>query len=86
MKHRPDCPLLRAVKCAVPIECEHGYDVCPQCDPCTCQDGTIEITEEKDLWAFVGTPRQASNVFDDLFEYGAVLNRGEIVIKEEVDG
>ncbi len=21
------------------IECEHGYDVCPECDPCTCGKG-----------------------------------------------
>lgn len=22
--------------CPVGIECDHGYDVCPVCDPCTC--------------------------------------------------
>jgi hypothetical protein len=31
-----DCPLYKAVNCGTPIECEHGYDVCPICDPCTC--------------------------------------------------
>jgi hypothetical protein len=35
--HKPDCPFLRAQVCSVGIECDHGYDVCPTCDPCTCQ-------------------------------------------------
>lgn len=33
---KPQCPMHRAMTCAVAIECEHGYDVCPKCDPCTC--------------------------------------------------
>lgn len=37
--HKTDCLFFRAVACAVAIECEHGYDVCPQCDPCTCGKG-----------------------------------------------
>ena len=35
-KHKPECRFLLAATCAVPIECEHGYDVCPKCDPCEC--------------------------------------------------
>lgn len=35
-RHMPDCPLRRAIECTTPIECDHGYDVCPKCDPCTC--------------------------------------------------
>ena len=34
--HKNDCRFRIAVLCAVGIECEHGYDVCPQCDACTC--------------------------------------------------
>ncbi len=34
--HAPDCPFYRAANCPVGIECDHGYDVCPICDPCTC--------------------------------------------------
>lgn len=34
--HQPQCRFRRAVICSVGIECEHGYDVCPACDPCTC--------------------------------------------------
>lgn len=34
--HERGCPHLVAATCAVPIECEHGRDVCPTCDPCTC--------------------------------------------------
>jgi hypothetical protein len=34
--HWPGCKWVRAVTCAVPIPCEHGFDACPQCDPCDC--------------------------------------------------
>ena len=34
--HDRTCLYARAVRCRVAIECEHGYDVCPTCDPCTC--------------------------------------------------
>lgn len=37
--HAEDCKLRRSATCAVPIACEHGYDVCPICDPCTCAVG-----------------------------------------------
>jgi len=36
--HKPDCKYLRAVSGSVAIECDHGFDVCPTCDPCTCHD------------------------------------------------
>lgn len=35
--HDEGCPYRRAVTCAAAIECEHGYNVCPRCDPCTCE-------------------------------------------------
>lgn len=34
--HKPTCRFRLAETCAIPVECEHGYDVCPECDPCTC--------------------------------------------------
>lgn len=34
--HRRRCLCARAVRARVGIECPHGYDVCPACDPCTC--------------------------------------------------
>lgn len=34
--HQEDCRFRRSVTCPVVIACEHGYDVCPMCDPCTC--------------------------------------------------
>jgi hypothetical protein len=40
--HRPGCRWLRARLCAVGIECEHGFDVCPQCDPCDCGESYQE--------------------------------------------
>ena len=36
--HADGCAYRRAVTCPAAIECEHGYDVCPTCDPCTCND------------------------------------------------
>jgi hypothetical protein len=40
--HVEDCRFRRAITCAVPIECDHGRDVCPVCDPCTCPDDEAE--------------------------------------------
>jgi hypothetical protein len=34
--HDKTCRHRVALTCAVSIVCEHGYDVCPECDPCTC--------------------------------------------------
>jgi hypothetical protein len=30
------CKYRVAAASSVAIECDHGYDVCPLCDPCTC--------------------------------------------------
>jgi len=36
-QHAEDCKFRKALTCAIGIECEeHGRDVCPVCDPCTC--------------------------------------------------
>jgi hypothetical protein len=35
--HLEGCLYLAAMRCPVGIECQHGYDVCPTCDPCTCE-------------------------------------------------
>lgn len=35
-RHKQGCQTLWAATCRVAIECEHGYDVCPICDRCTC--------------------------------------------------
>ncbi len=34
--HVESCRFRISATCAVGIECEHGRDVCPTCDPCTC--------------------------------------------------
>ena len=36
--HAETCPRRTAATCAVGIECAHGYDVCPVCDPCNCKE------------------------------------------------
>lgn len=44
--HAATCQQRRAALCAVPIACdEHGHDVCPICDPCTCGQGTVFTAE-----------------------------------------
>lgn len=35
--HKDGCKFRLASTCAVPFECEHGFDACPTCDPCTCK-------------------------------------------------
>lgn len=40
-QHKPGCKFREAVTCAVGIECPHGYDVCPKCDPCTCEEEEV---------------------------------------------
>ena len=45
-EHDLDCPFWRAYNGNVGIECDHGYDVCPICDPCACLDGLVLILEE----------------------------------------
>lgn len=35
-RHEPGCKLAAAMRGTMLVECEHGYDVCPKCDPCTC--------------------------------------------------
>jgi hypothetical protein len=34
--HTEECRYRISLECKVAIECKHGYDVCPKCDPCTC--------------------------------------------------
>lgn len=36
----PKCRFRVSATCPVPVECDHGYDVCPECDPCTCATAT----------------------------------------------
>lgn len=37
-EHGPKCAYRLAAAGPVGIECEHGYDTCPICDPCTCKN------------------------------------------------
>ena len=46
-QHVKDCKFRAAATCAVGVECEHGRDVCPICDPCTCTDPTLTSQKEK---------------------------------------
>ena len=41
-KHAPNCKFGKAMR-GIAIECEHGYDVCPVCDPCCCEKEIIGI-------------------------------------------
>jgi hypothetical protein len=35
-QHDAKCRFRISMLCPIGIACEHGYDVCPKCDPCTC--------------------------------------------------
>jgi len=35
--HLDGCQFRLAATCSIPVECDHGFDVCPTCDPCTCE-------------------------------------------------
>lgn len=35
-EHEEACKYRRAAACDIPIACDHGFDVCRACDPCTC--------------------------------------------------
>lgn len=37
-EHEPECRYRISLLCPVGIECEHGFDVCLICDPCTCKE------------------------------------------------
>lgn len=45
--HKPDCLFRKAATCSVGIECEHGYDVCPKCDPCFCGEKNGSTSENE---------------------------------------
>lgn len=34
--HEDGCRLRISMECPVGVACDHGYDVCPICDKCTC--------------------------------------------------
>jgi hypothetical protein len=36
--HARYCRFRVARACAIPVACKHGFDVCPECDPCTCKN------------------------------------------------
>jgi hypothetical protein len=35
-RHHARCRLFISAHCPVGIPCPHGFEVCPTCDPCTC--------------------------------------------------
>lgn len=41
-RHDKGCKFLRAAVLSVELACEHGYQACPICDPCTCDPKRCE--------------------------------------------
>jgi hypothetical protein len=42
--HAPGCLFRQAAAGGLAVNCEHGRDVCPTCDPCTCgASGEIDL-------------------------------------------
>lgn len=42
LRHQPKCRFLLASQLSVELACEHGFQACPTCDPCTCGTGATE--------------------------------------------
>ena len=44
VRQHPDdtCSFRRSATCPIPIECDHGRYVCPECDPCTCRKPEVD--------------------------------------------
>ncbi len=36
-RHQPGRRFVRAAMLSVELACEHGYQACPLCDPCSCE-------------------------------------------------
>jgi hypothetical protein len=41
-EHKPGCRFLRAASLSVELECHHGFQACPICDPCDCGAGATQ--------------------------------------------
>ncbi len=63
--HVDGCQFKWSASCAVGVACEHGFDVCATCDPCTCSAPTSPIAwratstalpGEADLAQWLGAP------------------------------
>lgn len=48
-----------AINSAVGVECPHGYDVCPMCDPCTCRRNETKRVGEQSASSGRKAPRGA---------------------------
>jgi len=35
-QHKKGCAFLRAATLGMELGCPHGFQACPECDPCTC--------------------------------------------------
>ena len=39
--HRPECRYRKAAMLSVELACDHGFQACPECDPCCCDLGEV---------------------------------------------
>jgi len=46
-EHLPECAYRLASTGRVPVQCDHGFDCCPECDPCTC--AAVRLKDAKRL-------------------------------------
>lgn len=66
--HAPGCRARTAIASAVSFECEHGLEVCPECDPCTCGAPGIETLAgyEEEVGRTYGHPRDGEPGFAEV--------------------
>src|SRR5262245_53527217 len=41
-KHKETCRFLRAARLSFELACDHGFQACPECDPCDCGVGATQ--------------------------------------------
>lgn len=45
IEHALDCACWHALNSSE--LCDHGYEVCPLCDPCHCHEGEVIVLDER---------------------------------------
>lgn len=68
--HDRQCPRYIAMFGAAGVECRHGFDACPECDPCTCRPGGLRDEPRMVCFVCVLIPRrtiQAVGLLDPRF-------------------
>lgn len=86
--HVPECKFRIAASGPIAIECEHGYDCCPKCDPCTCPKEEEKLNDELDPKAMKSLADQLDETSEELRKKADEINhdRAYTILNNETDG